>query len=665
MANISSINGNPIVPSNGSVGTAQVASGYNLMSDDEKSKLSGVPAQGNTPFSSINGNPIVVGSDNLLPEVADKIDGSVGIGEQVSLAVFGEATEFPVIWRHGSIGTSGAINASITYRAITGILRVYGSRFSVVGLPSTMNFRVQFFDESRQQVSTTTWFNPSDPIGIGQNSYIRLEVRLNPDDTSATIALDTLAEVKVSNDCALLDRLDELESASDEAAQKLVELSEYDLKYVYGAVRYGENTITPEWRNGAWNDTTGSYLSINTRVVSKKMAVVAGDMIYVTCPEGYAYKMCKWASDGTFNGNGSWYKATQGVAVPQGTGIVSIMFLVSDAYLPVIGSEIDPGTFTGTVGVRSKIDRMEQEIDDLRSAIVSGGGVTAKLHMVVNRYIGDCLIFKFSDGTNLMIDTGQDESVASSGLTASLSELNIHHIDHLVISHWHSDHVGNIPMLYDAGMLDSSTVCYLPQQFTGEDLEGIEWMDQQVSDRVAETYKTMLPKLASCQKVYPTEWQTVTISGAKVQFWNADHTVYLTQIKNRTLTDYNLCSLCCNVTIGMTVVCCTGDAGLPVLDDYADKLWPCNIYKANHHSMGYVADDSFMNAVCPEIVLTSLGTSMYEQLITQSTRTVHTWCEENGVPDFVTGAIGDTIRMELSGGGYRFTSKAHRLVSSK
>ena len=63
MANISSINGNPIVPSDGSVGTAQVASGYNLMTDDEKSKLGGVPAQGNTPFSSINGNPI------YLPEV--------------------------------------------------------------------------------------------------------------------------------------------------------------------------------------------------------------------------------------------------------------------------------------------------------------------------------------------------------------------------------------------------------------------------------------------------------------------------------------------------------------------------------------------------------------------------------------------------------------------
>lgn len=44
MAKISSINGNPIVPSNGSVGTAQVASGYNLMTDDEKSKLDGIDA---------------------------------------------------------------------------------------------------------------------------------------------------------------------------------------------------------------------------------------------------------------------------------------------------------------------------------------------------------------------------------------------------------------------------------------------------------------------------------------------------------------------------------------------------------------------------------------------------------------------------------------------
>ena len=76
MANISSINGNPIVPSNGSVGTAQVASGYNLMTDDEKSKLGGVPAQGNTPFSSINGNPIVPSDGSV--GTAQIADGSIG-----------------------------------------------------------------------------------------------------------------------------------------------------------------------------------------------------------------------------------------------------------------------------------------------------------------------------------------------------------------------------------------------------------------------------------------------------------------------------------------------------------------------------------------------------------------------------------------------------------
>ena len=76
MANISSINGNPIVPSNGSVGTAQVASGYNLMTDDEKSKLRGVPAQGNTPFSSINGNPIVPSNGSV--GTAQIADGSIG-----------------------------------------------------------------------------------------------------------------------------------------------------------------------------------------------------------------------------------------------------------------------------------------------------------------------------------------------------------------------------------------------------------------------------------------------------------------------------------------------------------------------------------------------------------------------------------------------------------
>lgn len=76
MAKISSINGNPIVPSNGSVGTAQVAPGYNLMTDDEKSKLGGVPAQGNTPFSSINGNPIVPSDGSV--GTAQIADGSIG-----------------------------------------------------------------------------------------------------------------------------------------------------------------------------------------------------------------------------------------------------------------------------------------------------------------------------------------------------------------------------------------------------------------------------------------------------------------------------------------------------------------------------------------------------------------------------------------------------------
>jgi len=142
MANISSINGNPIVPSNRSVGTAQVASGYNLMTDDEKSKLSGVPAQGNTPFSSINGNPIVPSNRSVgTAQVASGYN-LMSAADKAKLDGFGSASTYAK--KATTLGGYGITDAYTTAQtdsaisnAVSGLYRYKGSVASADKLPAS------------------------------------------------------------------------------------------------------------------------------------------------------------------------------------------------------------------------------------------------------------------------------------------------------------------------------------------------------------------------------------------------------------------------------------------------------------------------------------------------------------------------------------------------
>ena len=150
MANISSINGNPIVPSNGSVGTAQVASGYTLMTTAEKTKLGGLPAAGSTPLNSINGNPIVVDasgiSDDAVPD--DK------------LAQNGAALNNAINLRHpmnlsGYISGAGNVVANDSY-VRTDYIPMVGSAIFCEDIYNGSSSRtVGFYDGQKNPLGTT------------------------------------------------------------------------------------------------------------------------------------------------------------------------------------------------------------------------------------------------------------------------------------------------------------------------------------------------------------------------------------------------------------------------------------------------------------------------------------------------------------------------------
>lgn len=173
MANIKSINGNPIVPSNGSVGTAQVASGYNLMTNAEKSKLSGVPAKGNTPFSSINGNPIVVNGSGIANGSVDDrhLVQSNGILDKIQCAVKTAVPDESEVLTGTYIDEQGVKKTSDLFVA-TEYLNVFGCGGSTIRARTTLlgTAGITFYDSKKELLLAVNGNNHAD-YGIASDGY--------------------------------------------------------------------------------------------------------------------------------------------------------------------------------------------------------------------------------------------------------------------------------------------------------------------------------------------------------------------------------------------------------------------------------------------------------------------------------------------------------------
>jgi metallo-beta-lactamase family protein len=78
-----------------------------------------------------------------------------------------------------------------------------------------------------------------------------------------------------------------------------------------------------------------------------------------------------------------------------------------------------------------------------------------KHHGAVNGVTGSCHEFRFKDGAGILIDCGLFQGAETSGQGADSNQLKIEfpitHIQALVVTHVHIDHVGRIPYLLAAG----------------------------------------------------------------------------------------------------------------------------------------------------------------------------------------------------------------------
>ena len=104
-------------------------------------------------------------------------------------------------------------------------------------------------------------------------------------------------------------------------------------------------------------------------------------------------------------------------------------------------------------------DRIDDEVATLNAKIESGGAVW-ELVVVGGSQIGNCY-FMYHDNEAVLFDTGNDP--LGTNLIAALVSRGVSKIKAIIVSHWHSDHIGGLePVLNDARFDFTECVMYKP-----------------------------------------------------------------------------------------------------------------------------------------------------------------------------------------------------------
>lgn len=208
---------------------------------------------------------------------------------------------------------------------------------------------------------------------------------------------------------------------------------------------------------------------------------------------------------------------------------------------------------------------------------------------------GDATLIKAFD-KNVLIDTHL--ASLKSNIEAFLTRNEATHLDYVILTHYHPDHVGNVKNLCDDGYIDSDTTVYLP---------GYTHL---IADNVSLTnaYLEVTGSLttAGATVIQPTESTTLTIEDATFKFYNCTQQIFDTEEQ---YTSYNDCSTVVELDYGDRKALFSGDIEVKPFKRF-ERLncfpYKIDLYTVEHHGINY--DGSvlpFISRITPDYAVQS------------------------------------------------------------
>lgn len=253
---------------------------------------------------------------------------------------------------------------------------------------------------------------------------------------------------------------------------------------------------------------------------------------------------------------------------------------------------------------------------------------------------GDTILLKTNKGKVIVIDTGSASD--TSGVDTFIAN-HTSTIDYLIITHYHSDHIGNFEYVLNKYKNDN-TVVILPcdphyDQFM---LNGARF------EIASNNVKSFLSDIG-ITPIIPTEQQIIQVDDIKLKFMNCSTSMFtnyydkVSEYAKQNETDYNNFSLVVEVTHGVNKILLTSDINVTAQEQLEPYLSNYDILKAPHHSVDSKVSQGFLKKVSPRYVFSCSknNSSVYKAEITR-------YLLSRGIPYYVTYQSGE-IKMISNG----------------
>ena len=277
---------------------------------------------------------------------------------------------------------------------------------------------------------------------------------------------------------------------------------------------------------------------------------------------------------------------------------------LSDTVIGILLAWKDDGTLDAIINgnvfndLNTKVDTFQEKVNNELQAkkleidnIIKGMNRCTEMHYINNIADEMSVLFKCMNGEIVLVDCG--ETFSSGGIYNRLKALGVTKINHFIITHFHSDHVGGYNMIFDNFKVDN--VYYKPITWTLSTKE-IGWNTKSLYDGFVARVKQLGIKYYSL-----TEDTIIYINdNEKIKLMNTVAYPYSdkSSVTEYNVYDYNYESLMCLYTNGNTKVLLQGDCPSQVAyNNYGNTIKNIDHLQISHHGGNDVINSTWINSI--------------------------------------------------------------------